>query len=86
MTFARCPAELLLRSPASHDMAESWFGPRGLRGAAAAPTTTTTSVAFGDSIVSLLLKLHSKLSDQPDSYRLPSNEQLANFKESRVGQ
>ena len=67
-------------------MVESWYGPRGLRDAAAASTTTTTSVAFGDSIVSLLLKLHSKLSDQPDSYRLPSDEQLASFKESRVGE
>ncbi|KAF0289185.1 E3 ubiquitin-protein ligase Ubr3 [Amphibalanus amphitrite] len=78
--------DLLLRSPASHDMGESWYGPRGLQdGAGPSSTTTTTSVAFGDSIVSLLLKLHSKLSDQPDSYRLPSDEQLANFKESRVG-
>lgn len=44
-----------------------------------------TSVAFGESIVSLLLKLHSKLSDQSDSYRLPSDAELETMTESRVG-
>ena len=51
-----------------------------------ATITTPSSVTVNESILSLLLKLHSRLSGRPDSY-LPSNERRADptLMRSRIG-